>query len=276
MNPEVAPTLEPCRWREWIVPGILLLCVALTGAWQLMARASRRPFGPFDLTAADFRGFQPALKGWASRMVPVSTNDPVEPNIVALEVQRAGRTSLVRLVHGYNMPTCMRIKSYGVALIPEGPPDPARRALRDPVQVWRLTAPNGEVSIWATTMLRAGDFAALDEDIRSMAFPRIDGPEDPHWIPRGITRETLRHPLASFKAWFRARWNSSRTDWLTFLRLRQPAWASEERLSFVVRSLVPAVTPDTESATIREVRAVHRETLGAFQRWRRITTSKAP
>lgn len=270
MSPDKDPIAAHRCWREWLVPGILLLCVVLTGAWELMARASRRPFGPFDLTAADFQGFRPALKGWASRMVPVSTNDPVEPNIVALEVRGSGRTTLVRLVHGYNMPTCMRIKSYGVDLITNGLPELARR---DPAQVWRLTAPGGEVAIAVTTILKAGNFSAMNEDIRSMAFPRADGPEDPRWVPRGVTRETLRHPFMSLKAWFQARWNSSRTDLLTFLRLRQPAWASEERLSFVVRSITPAVTPANEAATIREVLAVHREALAVFQQWRRVTTA---
>jgi hypothetical protein len=276
MSPLTDPNEVRPRWREWLVPGILLLCVILVGAWELMSSVSRRPFGPFDLTAADFRGFQPVLKGWSSRIVPVSTNDPAEPNIVAMEVRGAGRTTFVRLVHGYNMPTCMQLKSYRVALIPDGSPVLPRRMLRDPVQVWRVTAPGGEVSIWATTILKAGDFSALNEDIRSMAFPRIDGPEDPRWIPRGITRETLRHPLVSLRAWFGARWNSSRTDWLTFLRLRQPAWASEERLSFVVKSAAPEVTPQNESATIRDVLAVHRATLAAFQQWRRVMMATKP
>ncbi len=276
MNPEEDPIVVERRSREWVVPSILLICIALTGVWELMARASRRPFSPFDLTAADFRGFQPALKGGMSRMVPVSTNDPAEPNIVAMEVRRGGRTTLVRLVHGYNMPTCMRLKSYDVDLIQAGVSDPTPREPRDTVQVWRLRSPGGEVSIATTTILRAGDFVAMNEDIRSMAFPRVDGPEDPRWIPRGITRETLRHPLVSVGAWFRARWNSSRTDLLTFLRLRQPAWASEERLSFVVKSVAPGVTPDNEPAMIRDVLAVHREALAVFQQWRRLTLSKPP
>jgi hypothetical protein len=162
-----------------------------------------------------------------------------------------------------------------VALLPEGSPTvPARRPLEAPVQVWRLTSPDGEVSIATSSTLKAGDFSALHEDIRSMAFPRADGPEDPRWIPRGLTREAFRHPLVAGKAWFRSRWNSSRTDLLTFLRLRQPAWASEERLSFVVASLTPPVTPGNEAAIIREVLGVHHEALSAFQQWRRLTLAQ--
>jgi hypothetical protein len=276
MSPHTEPRPPPRRWREWVVPGILIACVVLVGAWQLMARASRRPFKPFDLTAADFRGFQPEWKGWTSRMVPVSTNDPAEPNIVAMEVRAGDRTTLVRLVHGYNMPTCMRIKSHTVEPVTDAPAGGPLPRAQDPVQVWRVTDPAGEVSIWTTTLLKAGDFSALNEDVRSLAFPRIDGPEDPRWIPRGMTRETLRHPLASLKGWFRTRWNSSRTDLLTFLRLRQPAWASEERLTFVVRSLSPAVTAANESAAIRDVLAVHRAAQAAFQQWRRLTLAPPP
>lgn len=265
------------RSRDWVVPAILVVCALLVGAWELMARASRRPFRPFDLTAAEFKGFQPILNGYPSRLLPVSTNDPAEPNIVALDVPgRGGQSTLVRLVHGYNMPTCLRLKSYEVTLVQdvragaEGSAESGRGAdVRFPMQVWRVKDPAGDVSVWVSSMLRAGDFAALPEDIRAMAFPRIDSPDDPNWIPQGITRESLRHPVAAFKGWSRARWNSSRTDWLTFLRLRQPAWASEERLSFVVRSVAPAVTPANEASVTRSVVAVHHAALSAFQQWRK-------
>ena len=267
------------RRREWIVPAILVVCALLVGGWELMARVSRRPFRPFDLTAADFKGFQPLLNGIPSRILPVSTNDPAEPNIVALEAPGSGgRSTLVRLVHGYNMPTCLRLKSCEVTLVRDaredvgGPGEAGHGSgLRYPVQVWRVKAPGGDTSVWASTVLRAGDFAALPEDIRAMAFPRIDSPDDPRWVPQGITRESLRHPVAAFHGWLRARWNSSRTDWLTFLRLRQPAWASEERLSFVVRSMAPEVTRANETEVTRGVIAVHHAALAAFQQWRKAT-----
>lgn len=265
------------RSRDWLVPVILVLCALLVGTWELMARASRRPFRPFDLTAADFRGFQPVLNGYPSRLLPLSTNDPAEPNIVALGVLGSdGRSTLVRLVHGYNMPTCLKIKSYEVTLIRdaragagEAPEAGHGAGVPYPLQVWRVTAPGGDVSVWISTVLRAGDFAALPEDIRDMAFPRVDTPDDPRWVPQGITRESLRHPVSAFKGWMHARWNSSRTDWLTFLRLRQPAWASDERLSFVVRSLAPGVTPANEADVTRSVLAIHHAALAAFQQWRR-------
>lgn len=236
-----------------------------------MAHASRRPFAPFDLTAADFRGFRPRIEGRQSRMVPVSTNDPAEPNIVAIETTDGRHSELVRLVHGYNMPTCLQIKGYEVVLAGDWRDDLARHAVRYPIQVWRVKAPDGAISMWATTLLKAGDFSALDADIRSMAFPRVDSPDDPNWVPQGVTRTSLRHPIASLRGWFRARWNSSRTDWLTFLRLRQPAWASEERLSFVVRSLQPDVTPANQVDVVRTVVAVHHGALASFQQWRKAT-----
>ncbi len=263
------------RRHDWMVPAILVLCALLVGAWELMARVSRRPFRPFDLTAANFQGFQPVLGGCPTRLLPVSTNDPAEPNIVAMGVSMpGGRSMLVRLVHGYNMPTCLKLKSYTVSLVQdaragEAPGVTHQGAAHYPVQIWRVTAPGGDVSVWASTVLRAGDFAALPEDIRDLAFPRVDSPDDPRWIPQGITGEALRHPVAAFHGWLRARWNSSRTDWLTFLRLRQPAWASEERLSFVVRSLAPDVTRANEADVTRSVIAIHNAALAAFQQWRR-------
>ena len=263
--------IRPSRWREWAVPGVLVACMVLVGLWELLAHASRHPFKPFDLTAADFAGFRPGLAGWSTHMVPVSTNDPAEPNIVALEVRASGKDSLVRLVHGYNMPTCLRIKSYTVTLIADWRGDHKGAGVSYPTQVWRVTSRAGEVSVWASTMLRAGDFGAVDDDIRDMAFPRADGPDDPRWIPQGITRESLRHPLTSLRGWFRERWNSSRMDLLTFLRLRHAAWASDERLSYVVRSLAPPVSPTNEAAVIRQVLDVHHRALTSFQQWRRAT-----
>ncbi len=256
---------------------MLLGCVLVVAGWEMMARFSRQPFKPFDLTTSDFVGFQPVLNGRPSAWIPVSTNDPAEPNIVTLQATGSGGSRmLVRLVHGYNMPTCMKLKSYDVVQVadwrtgsPERTEAAGRRNTRVPVQVWRLTAPGGSVSLWVSTMLRAGDFCALGEDIRLMAFPRVDTPDDPRWIPQGVTADALRHPVAAVRGWFRARWNSSRTDLLTFLRLRQPAWASEERLSFVTRSLTPDVTPDNEPEVMRELLGTHCQALEAFQQWRR-------
>jgi len=277
------------RLRRWTVPALLVFCVVVVGFWEIMARRSAAPFRPFDLTAEDFAGFHPRWDGWSVRLVPVSTNDPAEPNIVALAVERADRAYLVRLVHGYNMPMCMKVKGYEATEIgdrrpetidhrPETAESRTGRAAGDPpdatrgygpesmvhgprskvsTQSWRLTSSIGDCTLWATTMLSAGDMAATEVRTDSMKFPRVDGAEDPNWVPRGVTWGSLRHPVAGLRRYLRSRWNSSRRDLLTFLRWRQPAWASEELLTFVSRTVEPPVTAATEAARLAELEAVH-------------------
>jgi hypothetical protein len=249
--------------------------VLLVAFWVVMARHSARPFKPFDLTAADFESFNPSVPGLEVRKVPITTNDPVAPNIVVLDVRSARDEAwghlAVRLVHGYNMPMCMKIKGYTVAPLQDSrSANAASGAGRRPVgcQVFRVTSSLGESSIWVTTMVRAGDFRPTAVDIGSMAFPRVDIPDDPRWVPRGLNLEDLRHPVVAFKRWARSRWNASRTDLWTFLRLKQPAWASEELLSFVTLSVAPAVTPATEAATVAKALALHEASLSAFRAWR--------
>ena len=287
-------------------PVALVLCVLVVVVWEILSHFSARPFEAFDLTAADFRGFQPRIAGWVLRSVPVATNDPAEPNILAFEAQRGAARVLVRLVHGYNMPMCMKIKEYRVEEIGGRPPGVRSQQSEDrsqiltspsasatsqgsrtrneepgtrnqslpPQQVWRLTSSTGTRSVWVTTMLRAGDFGPTDEDIRAMAFPRVDSSDDPRWLPQGVDASALRHPVVAGRSWFRARWNSSRTDLLTFLRLRQPRWASEERLSFVSCSLHSDIAPGDEQRVVGEVSDVHHAVLVELRRWRLLTPAK--
>jgi hypothetical protein len=136
------------------------------------------------------------------------------------------------------------------------------------MQLWRVTGSSGEASIWVTTMVRAGDFEPTDVDICSMAFPRVDIPDDPRWIPQGFTWSDLRHPFRSLRRWASTRWNASRTDVLTFLRLRQPAWASEELLSSVTRSTTPSVVPENEASLIRQLMEAHSGMLAGLREWK--------
>ena len=64
-------------------------------------------------------GFRPAWDGWRLEPVAVSTNDPAEPNICAVRLRGRDRTLLARLVHGYNMPMCMKMKDYTTELVAE-------------------------------------------------------------------------------------------------------------------------------------------------------------
>ena len=294
--------------KKWLVPFVLLAGMVLVAFWEIMANRSRDPFRPFTITAEDFRTFSPSSSGWSFKSFPVSCT-PSEPNILAFKVVNSGNNAsvtglyhvsrityhdtpiLVRLVHGYNMADCMRIKGYKVELMgeqrakskaqsaglgtrrngntekrrngsgslepgtqnselatsiqeessgrlpcdartqnpassiqyPGFPPQadfrrgrmrqwstpPADRSqVLNHIQIWRLTSGSGDVSIWVTSMIRAGDFSLTDVDVRSMPFPRVGVPDDPGWFPRGFTWSSLRHPVKEFGLFMRAKWNT--------------------------------------------------------------------
>jgi hypothetical protein len=240
--------------RETLVSALLVFCVVLIALWEIAA--SRRSLQPFSLNAASLEGFEPSSSSWSLRSLPTSP-DPLEPNIFMYELRSRSNAPtplqstvpvLVRLVHGYNMPDCMRIKGYQVKLLEDRRHFALQKDIQRPgkllpeqmagpgVQIWRLTSSVGDVSIWVTGMLSAGDFSETDTDIRSMAFPRVGIPDDPRWLPKGITLASLRHPVRNFNLVLRSKWNSSRCDLATFLKLKQPAWASEELLTIIAVS----------------------------------------
>jgi hypothetical protein len=280
-----------------LVSGCLLLAV-----WLVLAERSARPGKGYALTTRDLAGFQPVIAGWAVRVKSIDAENPTDPNIMGMELAGENASGgpaprfFVRLVHGYNMPMCMKIKYYTVEKIQ----DSGIRAVTDPklqsaflsslqqpnslttqqqpspglpLQLWRLTSGAGTVSLWVTTMIRAGDFAPTREDICSMAFPRVETPDDPNWVPRGLTREDLKHPVGSFQRWWRSRWDGARWDVLTFLRLRRPVSGSEELLSYVTRSVVPDVTPANEAVVLQDLLATHASVLRQLQQWRKTEVS---
>lgn len=243
----------------------------LVAFWLVAGRYSAKPFKAFELTADDFKGFSPTVAGISLKEVPVTVRDEAEPNIMAYVGEPAGSPVVLglRLVHGYNMPMCMKIKGYTVTpkmsdTLPRGVP----------MQLWQVVSSAGDTSIWVTTMIRSGDFSATQVDVCSMAFPRVDIPDDPNWVPRGLGWADLKHPVESLRKYFRARWNASRTDLLTFLRLRQPAWANEELLTYVTRSMVVPVTPGNEAMVLEQVVAGHAALLKELQRWRQATSAR--
>jgi hypothetical protein len=116
-------------------------------------------------------------------------------------------------------------------------------------------------------MIQSDDFSPTEDDICSMAFPRIDIPDDPNWVPRGLAWDDLRHPEAAFMRWFRSRWDGARWDVLTFLRLRRPVRTSEELLSYV--TLIEVVAENnTNAIDIRELLEAHGTMLKELQGWR--------
>jgi hypothetical protein len=118
-------------------------------------------------------------------------------------------------------------------------------------------------------MLRAGDYEPTVDDVRSMPFPRVATPDDPRWKPEGLTWASLRHPIREIRTRLRARWNSSRTDVLTFLRLRRPAWASEELLTLVSCSLTPLEEPAAEEQWINDLTELQNGFTRSLQAWQR-------
>jgi hypothetical protein len=258
---------------EWLVAVTLVCCLGVLGLWQIAAWLSSRGAPPLEITASDFPGFSPALDGWRTEQLPVGV-DPLEPNILAYRLSPSdvptNGSLLVRLVHGYNMRDCMRIKGYTVGLIRDSAKTAAGGAAGR-VQCWRVVSGDGHVSVWCTRMLRAYDFAPMDESVTSLAFPRVVTPDDPNWIPRGVTLGDMRHPVRNLRLFLRSKWNSSRCDLLTFLGLKRPAWASDVFLTLVGASLGPSVPAESELATADAVSAGTDLVLDQLLKWHRST-----
>ncbi len=220
---------------------LLLVCVLLVSFWQIMAWRARKGFDPFRITTKTFADFEPHITGFDLTEVLVR-DDPLEPNIISYRVQprrKAGAKSpplshavLIRLAHGYNVVDCMRIKHFAVDAVPD-----LNKLF--PHQVWRLTSSINDQSIWMTSMHGSADFAPLNMDTRDMPFPKIGTPDDPSWNPSGLKLASLRRPIYNLKRTLRSRWNSSRCDLLTFLKLRRPVYASDEILTLVSAVILP-------------------------------------
>jgi hypothetical protein len=281
-------TDEPCapgpgRGRTGCVPFILLACVAVVVFWQVMSALSRRAGRPYKITASTLESFSPSGDAWRVKRLPI-LEDKQEPHVAAFRLDKAGQRPVVtRLVHGYNMCDCMRIKGHEVTLLRDtrgegsdgrGDAAPAIRnpqsAIRNPlpVQVWRLTSPTGDSAIWATSMLASYDFSGTDVDTRSMAFPRANTPDDPNYSPQGITLKGLKHPVRHLRTFLNAHWNKSRCDWLTFIGLRKPAWASRTLFTLVSASRGASLRPENEEAVIGQVLEIHTALHAELVAWR--------
>ena len=270
------------RGGERAVAILLVALVAVVAFWEVMSNRSKQPFRPFTLTSEDFLDFKPKSDDWQIQSVPLQP-DPIEPNIVAyvLTPLRAGPAAarlrvVVRLVHGYNMVDCMREKGYTVDLLADtrdSTEDKGRieilGATKAPLQAWRLTSRPGDASYTITSMLRDGDFTETNVDTRSMAFPRIGIPDNPGWFPQGFSMESLKRPIHNGRLFLRAKWNSSRMDVMTFLGLKQPAWASDDMLTLVAQGPRSAGDSLESADEIRHVLSAHRAMHKELASWRR-------
>lgn len=261
--------------KQVLTATALVICVVLVGFWEIMSSRSNRAFDAFELSNEAFVGFEQSDKSrFIIKSVPVVTT-VMEPNVAAFIVkqreQKDASFVLTRLVHGYNMVDCMKIKGYSVDLLVDTRlvKSSVANSLPKQLQVWRLTSSSGDVSVWVTSMLRSGDFSALATDVRSMVFPRVSVVEDPSWVPRGLTWSSLKHPINNTKMMLRAKWNNSRCDIWTFLRLKRPAWASEDMLTLVSASRGIAFTKEKEQDVVMNVVASHVAVLKELQVWRK-------
>ena len=251
--------------KSWL-PVLLIACAVVVALWELLSALSGRPQAGFALTAESFVGFAPREARWSINSVPIPAYDPAEPNILCFQmVSPAGQPVSVRLVHGYNMPMCMKIKGYAVSLLREDLPGAG-------CQVWRLVSQTGQGAVWITSMLRSGSFGPAGVDVRSMPFPRIDVVDAVDWSPQGLSRESLRHPWSSLRLYLRQRWNASRCSVLVFLGLRAPPSTSDKLLTLVAASNGFAAGPD-EAAVAADVQTAHDVILRDLQRWRSQTNS---
>jgi hypothetical protein len=144
----------------------------------------------------------------------------------------------------------------------------APSAVHFPSQVWRLTSGAGDVSVWATGIIRAGDFAGTDMDVRDMPFPRIGTPDDPNWAPHGLTWKSLGHPVDNFRKFLNLKWNNSRRDVLVFLGLKQPPWASDEMLTVVAAWAGVSLKPEDEAKATDTVLGAFAMMLDALRHWK--------
>jgi len=287
--------------KELTIAIVLVCCIVFIAVWEIAAKMASTPFDELKLKPEDFSGFMFELKQWDTRLVHMKSS-PTEPTVIGykLSPKRVGSREVAaplfsRIVHGYNMVDCMRIKQYKVKLVLDTrfTPETGSRAAvvvsrganigsqqtrpqqtsaqtpapRTHIQVWKITSSIGEVSIWVTTMLRSADFVSTTVDTRDMAFPRVGSPDDPSWAPTGLKWSSLLHPIRNARIAIRSRWNSSRCDLLTFLRLRQPAWASDEMLTMVTEYHGQPVLPKREEAVMQYTVQAHHAMLNEFQKF---------
>ena len=245
-----------------LLPICLLACVLTVAFWEYMSHRSLRAFDPYTLTNEQFKGFDPTGEDWILRAEGSIADDPTAPTILSCLMQgRRWPAFVVRLTHGYNMPDCMRLKKYDVVLVED------RRA-QSGCQLWRLVSETGTTSVWATAMIQSANMTITDVGTETMPFPRIVSNEDPKWVPRGITRESLRHPISGLRKFMAAKWNASRCDLATFLKLKRPAIASEEILTVVTNMELPeGVSAIDEKQAMEHIAAANRHILAAVHAW---------
>ncbi|MDA1087051.1 MAG: hypothetical protein O2901_08560 [Verrucomicrobia bacterium] len=264
----VAP--DERRRGSWL-PVCLIACVFVVGFWEFMSHRSLQAGGPSRITGKSLAGFAFDSDRWKVTDITVGSDDPSAPTLVSYAVEsREWPPAIIRLTLGYNMPECMEIKHYDITMI-------ADHLQRDGCQYWQLYSDSGATSAWTTVMLRSADFAVTGTSTSDMDFPRVISGDNARWVPQGLTLASLRHPIRNFHAFMINRWNASRSDLATFLKLRRPAMPSDEELTVVINMNLPAVAgPDTMSAATAHLQLINRAFLSALQQWRSVNPMLNP
>lgn len=261
--------------HEQVVAGVLIFCLLVVMFWEVMSRWSRRPYDGFQLSASDFMGFRVEASGWKIGQRDVVAT-PTEPEILKYDFRPltqmnrattvlpspAACTVHVRLVHGYNMVDCMRIKGYTVKRLPD-------RAVDMPlhVELWQLMNSVGDISIWVTSMLKAGDFSPVNISTTDMPFPKVGIPDNPNWLPRGLTWSSFKEPGKNMRLFLRSKWNASRCDPFVFLRLKQPVWVDDESLTLVSDTMGTMFGSENDEAVVGSALEAHKLMYMALKAW---------
>lgn len=246
-----------------ILPVGLILCVLVVGFWEFMSHRSLRPYAEYRIRIETFAGFQWKERPWRITDITMPSDDPTAPTMLSFAIEsREWPPAILRLTHGYNMPECMEIKSYATELIGD------QRAVGG-CQLWQIVSDVQVTSLWTTAMISSADLSVTDVDTREMPFPRVISGENAKWVPRGITWQGLKTPVKSLKLFLSDRWNSSRSDLATFLKLRRPAMASDEVLTVVINMDLPSGSDGTTRIPeLEHVIRVNDAFLGALRAWR--------
>lgn len=241
----------------------LVACVAIVGFWEYMSHRSLRPYDDYAIRIESFSGFTWSQESWMVTDITVPSDDPTAPTMLSFAIEsREWPPAILRLTHGYNMPECMQIKKYGIEMLGD-------RRHAGGCQLWQLVSDVQVTSVWTTAMIRSSDLTVTDVDTREMPFPRVISGENANWVPRGVTMQSLRHPVRGLRAFLQNRWNASRSDLATFLKLRRPAMASGEILTVVINMNLPQSAAGTDSAaSIEHIIEVNYAFLDRLRAWR--------
>lgn len=209
---------------------ITALCILTVAAWELAIFRAKTITPTAPLSPAQFAGLKFEWQGAQAKPLSLQFDDS-QANLLVMSVPLSdtnGNTRHVtlRLVHGYNMRDCMRIKGYQVT-------QRSSVATNHPIESWELISSGGDRSVWLTAMVRSSDFSYMPISVTELEFPRVGIPDERDWEFKGATEASAKHPVQNLKNLIRAKWNGARANPGTFLRIQPPAHPSSAVLTLI-------------------------------------------